>query len=206
MAVIQPLRREPEPLPPTPLHLRAVDDLRFIRATMERAASFTAISGRGLFAIGITALVAAALAAGLDRSTGWLVIWLGEAALAFGIAAATVAFKARAAGVPLLAGPGRRLALSFAPPMLVGGVLTVALVRADQLALVPGVWLLVYGTAVVTGGAFSVRTLPVMGSAFIVLGGLAAFTPVEWADAWLALGFGGLHLGFGAWIARKHGG
>ena len=206
MAVIHPLRREPELPPPIPLHARAVDDLRFIRATMERAASFTAISGRGQIGIGLTALVAAVIA-GLQSSTGaWLGVWLAEAAVALTVASLTTIVKAHAAGVPVLTGPGRRLVLSFAPPMAVGGLLTVALFRAELTALIPGMWLLLYGTAVVTGGAFSVRTLPVMGCCFMALGGLAAFSPFSWADAWLAVGFGGLHIGFGVWIVKEHGG
>jgi hypothetical protein len=114
--------------------------------------------------------------------------------------------KARAAGTTLLAGAGTKFAWNVSPPLLVGGLLTVAFVRVGLTDLLPGVWLLLYGTGVVTGGAFSVRVVPLMGSLFMVLGAVALFTPPAWGDAFMAVGFGGLHLVFGGIIWRNHGG
>ena len=73
-------------------------------------------------------------------------------------------------------------------------------------ALMPPTWLLLYGTGVVTGGAFSVAPMRILGLGFMLLGSAALVTPASWGNVWLALGFGGLQIGFGIYIARKHGG
>jgi hypothetical protein len=191
---------------PVALDDRARDNLRFIRETMERAGSFTAISGWGGIAMGITAIGAAVIASQQASSLDWLLTWIGEAVIAISIAGWTSVSKAREAGTSLLSGPGRRFVYSFAPPLFVGGLLTLLLVRLGFIAEVGGVWLLLYGTGVVTGGAFSIRIVPLMGLCFMVLGTVALFCPANWANEFLAAGFGGLHILFGAVIARKYGG
>jgi hypothetical protein len=185
---------------------RARDNLRFIRETMERATSFTAVPGWGGMAMGITAVGAAAVAWRQTSPVIWLITWLAEALVAFGIASFTSLTKARRANLPLLAGPGRKFVLSFVPPLFVGALLTVILFRASLFWAIPGVWLLLYGTAVITGGAFSIRVVPLMGLCFMVLGAVALFSPASWGNIFLAAGFGGLHLIFGAVIARNYGG
>jgi hypothetical protein len=144
MGTIHPLRsRSTEPVA---LHDRAMDNLRFIRETMERAGSFTAISGWGTVLIGVTALSAAALAARQTTEAAWLAVWVGEALLAMGVSVLATARKARAVQMPLLSGPGRKFALSLAPPLLAGAVLTLALYPAGLVSVLPGLWLLLFGT------------------------------------------------------------
>jgi hypothetical protein len=191
---------------PPALHDRAMDNLRFIRETMERAGSFTAVSGWGEVAIGLTALAAAYVAARQAGFDEWLVVWLVEACLSLVIAGSAMIWKARTARIPLLSGPGQKFALSFSPPILVGAILTAVLYRAGTAEAIPGTWLLLYGTAVVTGGASSVRVVVLMGVAFMLAGAAALFSPPAWGDIFMAGGFGGLHIAFGAVIARKHGG
>lgn len=191
---------------PTALGDRAMDDLRFIRRTMERGPAFTAVPGWGGVGMGASALVAATIASTRPAAEGWLAVWLAEAAIAVGIGIWAMRRKAHRAGLPLLSGAGRRFALSFLPPAVAGVLLTVALYRAGGLALVPGTWLLLYGAAIVTGGTFSVKVVPVMGLCFMTLGGMALIAAPAWNDLFLAGGFGGLHLVFGLHIARKHGG
>jgi hypothetical protein len=191
---------------PVALDDRARDNLRFIRETMERASSFTAVPGWGGVAMGITAAGAAVVASRQQTASAWLFTWLSEASVAFAIAGWSVTSKARQANVPLLAGPGRKFALSFAPPMFTGALLTVILFHAGFFGAIPGVWLLLYGTGVVTGGAFSIRIVPLMGLCFMVLGTVALFCPATWGNALLAAGFGGLNIIFGAVIARNYGG
>jgi len=191
---------------PVPIDSRAAEQLRYIRETMERAAEFTAVPGWGGVAAGCSAVVAAYLASRQGAPGRWLSIWLVEAVLAVAILAPATAAKVRRAGASFLAGPARRFFLSFAPPVIVGGFLTVALVKAGLYGVLPGTWLLLYGTAVVSGGAFSVRVVPVMGLCLMVLGALALLAPVAWGDLFLAVGFGGGHIGFGLWIALRYGG
>ena len=191
---------------PVSLQTHAMDNLRFIRETMERAGSFTAVPGWGGVAMGASALIAADVAAHQPSLERWLVTWLVEAAFAMVLAGLAIRRKAKAAQGPVLSAPARRFVLSFAPPLIVGGLLTAVLYRAGIPAAIPGTWLLLYGTGVVTGGAFSVRVVPVMGLCFMFIGAVALFCPLAWGTALLAAGFGGLHLIFGAIIARRYGG
>ncbi len=191
---------------PIPIDARAADHLRYIRETMERAGEFTAVPGWGGVAMGVTAIAAAFVAAHQASRGAWLTVWLLEAFVAVAIAAATAATKAHRANAALFSGPGRKFLLSFAPPIMVGGLLTIELFRAGALAALPGVWLLLYGTAIVTGGAFSVRVVPVMGLCLMGVGTIALFAPAAWGNAFMAAGFGVLQIGFGIWIARNHGG
>jgi hypothetical protein len=172
---------------------------------MERAGAFTAVPGWGGVAMGCTALAAAWLASVQPSPETWLRIWLVEALVAVAIAGATLRAKAVRAGLSLLRGAGRKFALSFLPPVLVGALLTVALARAGEHALLPGTWMLLYGTAVITGGAFSIPIVPVLGSCFVAAGAAALLAP-DLADALMAASFGGLHILFGLRIARRYGG
>ena len=201
MATIHPFRKET-----AALHDHAIANLRFIRETMESATAFTAVPGWGGVVMGVTALIAAFLAAMQTNRNMWLSVWLGEAAVAILVGGWATDHKARAMRSPLFSGPGRRFALSFTPPLLVGALMTTVLYRAGLSELLPGLWLLLYGTGFVTGGAFSVRIVPVMGLCFMALGTVALLGPPAWETALLAMGFGGLHIVFGTIIARRYGG
>ena len=201
----------PEPISrrstsPVSIDDHARDNLRFIRETMERATSFTAVPGWGGVAMGITALGAASIAARQTSQYAWLLTWIAEAFVAIGIACWTTYSKARRANTPLVTGPARRFAYSFAPPLFVGALLTIVHLRSHEIGIIPGQWLMLYGAGVVTGGAFSIRVVPLMGLCFMVLGAVALFSPWTWGNAFLAAGFGALHIIFGAVIARKYGG
>jgi hypothetical protein len=156
--------------------------------------------------MGVTALVAAWLASLQPTVERWLLTWVAEGWLAFAIGGIAMVRKAGAGDSPVTSRPGRRFVLALTPPILVGGILTLALYHAGFTTPLPGVWLLLYGAAVVTGGAMSVPIVPVMGVCFLMLGTVALFGPAAWGDLLLAAGFGGVHIGFGVWIARRHGG
>jgi hypothetical protein len=185
---------------------RAIENLKYIRETMERAGSFTAVPGWGGILMGVSALLTAMVSSSLPSREMWFASWLGEAVLALAIGGWAMAQKAKAVKSPITVGPGRKFALSLCPAMIAGAVLTLVLYQHELYALMPGVWLLLYGVAVVTGGAFSVRVVPIMGASFMVAGVLALFTPFEWANWFMAAGFGGLQIVFGIVIARRYGG
>lgn len=188
------------------LHGRAMDNLRFIRETMERASSFTAVPGWGGVLVGVTALIAAVIAARVPDEHEWMYVWGCALPLALFIGGVTMKRKATAAQTKVLSPPGRQFTLSLAPPLIAGALLSIALARAGAYDVLPGMWLLLYGTGVVTGGAFSVKVVPVMGLCFMATGIVALLAPPAWNNTFLAFGFGGLHILFGIVIARRHGG
>jgi hypothetical protein len=210
--------RDPVPRDAHPaLSERAIDNLRFIRETMERAGSFTAISGSGIVGTGIVAL-AATLIAGSDlQSPRWLLTWIVAAAVAGIVSVSLTISKSRASGTPITAGIGRKLALAFFPSLVAGAILTAVALRAGWYPAVPGMWLVMYGAAVMAGGALSVPIVPIMGACFMLTGAFALSAPlilVSWSsadravllNALMAIGFGGLHVVFGYAIARRYGG
>lgn len=191
--------------PPARIDHRAADNLRFIRDTMERAAPFTAVPGLGGVLIGVTAIIAGIIAAPCTPSQQF-VVWCAEGMLAMVIAYLAVRRKSKQLTMSLQTRAARRALLSFVPPLFAGAVLTAVFVQMFAFGALPSLWLLLYGAAVVTGGAFSVRIVPVMGLCFMLTGALAAFCPAAWGNTFLMFGFGGLHVLFGAVIARRHGG
>jgi hypothetical protein len=197
-----PAASRPELDPPSNL----AEDLRFIRDTMERASAFTAVSGWGQVISGVTALAAAAVAAQQSSPFGWLRVWLAEGIVAVVIGLLACTWKANRRGLPLFSGPARKVLLGLAPPLVAGAFLTFVLFRAGLQAALPAAWLLLYGAGIMTGGAYSVSIVPVMGLCFMLVGSLAVLGPAAWGNSFLAAGFGGLHIIFGFLIARRHGG
>jgi hypothetical protein len=191
---------------PVELQAGAADNLRFIRETMERSTIFTSLPGRGAVAIGVTALAAAWLASRRNNGDSWLAVWVTEACLALLIAGITTARKMNRVEKAASLRPLRNFALGLAPPFLAGALLTFAFHRSAAAWAIPGAWLLLYGCGITTGGAFSIRIVPVMGVCFMILGGVTLLAPANWHDGLLAAGFGGLHLVFGAIITRRYGG
>jgi hypothetical protein len=192
---------------PAALHAYAAEHLRYIRDAMERASEFTAVPGWGGVAMGFTALAATAVAGAPDGSARWLAAWLVEACIAVAIAVIAMVRKARRSGAPLWsAAPTRRFALAYASPLVAGAALTVVFAARGLQSLLPGCWLLLYGVAAVTGGAFSARIVPIMGACFMALGIVALAAPDGWGPWLMAAGFGGLHIAFGFVIARRYGG
>lgn len=200
----------PSPLPPprpqpVALDAHAIENLRFIRDTMERSAVFTAVPGWGTVGAGVAALAAAGLASTRDARLEWLLIWVAAAAVAVGLTLWQTTRKLQVAPSGSYR-PFRNFALGLAPPLAAGAVITLVLWRAGLFQMVPGVWLLLYGAGIVCAGTFAVRVVPVMGLCFMALGAGTLLAPAAWHDAALAAGFGGLHILFGSIIARNYGG
>jgi hypothetical protein len=168
--------------------------------------AFTAVSGWGLCAVGVTALIAAAIAMRQPGFNGWLATWVVEALVAFTIALFSMHWKASRQGTDLFSTAGRRLVMGLLPALAAGGLLTAAIIWDSSARLIPGVWLLLYGIGVVQAGALSVRIVPALGIVFVVLGAIALPMPWLWANGLLAAGFGLGHIGCGVVIAKKYGG
>lgn len=200
------LRRARADSEPIRLEDRAIADLSFIRDTMARAGTVTSVPGWGGVGMGVTALAAALIAARQGSYVEWLMVWLGEAVIALGLGGIAMVRKAELSRTPLLTGAGRAFIRAFVPPILAGALLTVLLYRSGLIPRLPGVWLLLYGTAVTTAGSHSIRVVPILGASFMLLGALAFFSPQSWGNLYMAIGFGALHVGFGLLIARRHGG
>jgi hypothetical protein len=191
---------------PQSLHAHAAENLNYIRATMERAAGFSAVPGWGGVLMGATAIVTAFVAHPWQGTGRWLAIWLVDAVVAATIGFLAIVQKARRSGTPLSGPAARKFALAFAPAIAAGAILTASLYRRGLVGDLPGTWLLLYGAAVASGGALSVRVVPLMGLCLMTLGAWSLAAPPAWGDVMLALGFGALHLIFGIVIARRHGG
>jgi hypothetical protein len=190
---------------PVEIHSHATRNLKIIRETMERASTFTAVPGWGGALMGLIGLTAA-ITGHYVPQRHWLDVWCAAGMLSILAGAAAVFEKARRSQTPLDAPGARKFLFAFAPPLLVGGLLSIALWMNDYRAVIPGVWLLLYGTAVTAAGAFSVRIVPLMGFCFQTLGAIALFVPFVWGNALLGAGFGLTHIIFGILIARRHGG
>jgi hypothetical protein len=184
----------------------AEENIQFIRRAMERSSTFTAVPGLGGAAMGVVGLAAALLAAGQRSAERWLVVWLLAAAVAVSTGVITMWRKAARNGAPLAGAVGRRFAMSLAAPLVAGAALTWGVWRNGDRALIPAVWLLLYGTGVLAGGVFSVAAVRLLGVALMALGIAALVTPPAWADVLLGTGFGGLQLVFGLYIAKRYGG
>ncbi|MEZ5354104.1 MAG: hypothetical protein R2762_15815 [Bryobacteraceae bacterium] len=191
---------------PSAIHEHALDNIRYIRETMERAGPFTAVPGWGGVAMGLVAVVAGVAAPLQGSRKDWLWCWFAAAIVSILTGAFLMNRKAEGAGSRLLGAPGRRFALSFLPAIAAGSLLTLVLARAGQWNYLPGMWLLLYGSAVISAGTYSIPIVPGMGICFFALGGVAFLAPVSWLNTILLAGFGGLHILFGLIIARRYGG
>lgn len=191
---------------PAPIHEHALSNLRYIREAMERASAFTSIPGWGGVVVGLIAIATAIGSHPFAGTRAWLLAWLACAAVAAVIAAMAMVRKARRANVSISGVPARRFFSSYLAPIAAGAALTYVLGHEGLYAVLPAMWLLVYGASFVSSGAYSIPVVPVMGVCFMVLGVAACFVPAGAGNALLGVGFGGLHVGFGVVIARRYGG
>jgi hypothetical protein len=199
-------RRAGGPAAVTSFGEHAEESLHFIRRTMERSSTFTAVPGLGGAGMGAIGLAAAVVSANQSSTGRWLIVWLVAAAVALSIGGTAMLRKAARLGAPLAGAVGRRFAISLAAPLVAGAALTWGVWMHDEPALMPAVWLLLYGAGLLTGGLFSVAAVRLLGVAFMALGVAALATPPAWGNVWLGMGFGGLQMAFGLYIARRHGG
>jgi len=185
---------------------RALESLEFIRTTMARSATFTAVPGRGGIAMGVLGIAASIVAARQTDDRLWLATWLAAAFVALPVGIVAIWWKAERHAIAVWSANGRRFLQGYAPPLVAGAALTAALVARGRVDLLPATWLLLYGAGLLAGSTSSIPLLAWIGGAFMTLGAAAAMTGAAWRDVWLGVGFGGLQVIFGLVIARKHGG
>ena len=207
MGKIEPILKEQQThREPVSISDRAADNLKFIRETMERSTHFTAVPGYGGALMGVTAIAAAYIAAQQIYLRDWLLVWLTEAGLAFAIGLLAMWQKTKIAKSSLLSAPARKFAFGFVPPLAAGVAITLGLWKYEHYEVMAPVWMLLYGASVVTGGAFSVRIVPVMGWMFLLLGAITFALPAAYGNLLMGASFGLLHVVFGLIIGRRYGG
>jgi len=179
---------------------------------MENSSSFTGVSGLGYMLAGLSAFLATWIAMQQDTAFAWLLVWMAESMVASVLAFGFTISKAHSQGESLRSTTGKKVLFAFLPPMTVGAVLTIFMLQLNAIEILPGIWLCVYGAAVMTAGAYSVAVLPLMGGLFIALGTVVLFinSPgpemLYFGNLWLGAGMGGLHLIFGYIIWKDYGG
>lgn len=187
------------------LHERAEENLQYIRNLMESSSSFTGVSGKGYIVAGVSALIAAWIAGQQQTQESWFLVWMLELLFAGSLTFYFTLRKASSQGESLWSTTAKKVLFAFIPPMVVGAVLTLFFMRNNGINLLPGIWLSIYGAAVMTAGAYSVSIIPLMGAMFLVLGaGVLLFSLP--GNLFLGLGMGGLHIAFGLAVWRNYGG
>jgi hypothetical protein len=191
---------------PTRTDDHALAQLRYIRRTIDGATRFTAVPGFGMVVVGASAIAAAVYASTRADTASLLAVWAVEGACALAIGMIALYVKTRRMGVDIAGGSARKFLLALVPSGLCAVALSLALTVHEQLDLVPAVWLTGYGTGVIAAGAHSVAVVPLLGAAFICCGLLALVLNPTYTNLLLGSAFGGLHIVFGSYIARHHGG
>ncbi len=194
---------------PIPIESRALGTLAYIRASIESSGSMAVpgMAGIVMGGIGIIATIVASVPRGAPH---WLGIWLVAAAVAFALGGAMMAREAAQSGHARYLGPVRKFLLCLCPALLTGAALTFVLWRAGATGLIPGIWLLLYGCAVLSASTVTIartmRLICIMGVLFMLLGLLAFAAPAGTHTLILGMGFGALHTIFGILIGQvSHG-
>lgn len=192
----------------------AHENLQYIRKTLDDAGRFTAVPGKGLMAAGIATCAGVAvnlLVTGAPWGDGpgaqlALEVWGIVLVISLAIVSYGIYRKSRQTQTRLRAPLVRKLLWSLCPALFVGGVLTHLAVRTHNLGWLPAIWLGCYGAAITNGGLVSVAPVRYLGLCLLAAAAGAALSPQSLGLAWLAIGFGWLHLVFGAFIAWRHNG
>jgi hypothetical protein len=185
-----------------PIDVRAHATLRYIRASMEAAASL-AIPGSAGTTMGVVGVLAYALASNPRLQPAWLTIWLAAACVAAVLGSAILTRQWGVQGRGLLGAPVRKFLLCMCPSLVAGAVLTSVAALHGQWDAIPGTWLLLYGSALLSASAVTKRVIAVMGALFVLLGAVALMLPASTHNTLLGVGFGGLHLIFGVFLMKR---
>jgi hypothetical protein len=180
----------------------AAETLQYIRSSMD-AATAIRVHGAAGVSMGLIGLAAMALSVIPRLAAHWLGIWLSSAVIAGVIGGALVVRPASINRLALSGTPIRKFAICLAAPLFVGAVLTAVLIMHGALDVIPGTWLLLYGSALFAASVMTTRTIGAMGISFMILGLFTFLLPMNIQILALGVGFGGLHLIFGWWISQE---
>jgi hypothetical protein len=183
------------------LDSHAVAMLRHIRASMDAAVSL-AVPGSAVIAAGVVGLLAAATSSIPSLQAHWLAIWLFAAVIAASLGGALMTRQISLRGLAIADAPIRKFAIGFLPSLFAGAILTAALGFQGNLHIIPAMWLLLYGCALMAASAVTVRTIGFLGASFALLGVITFVLPASLHVLMLGLGFGGLHILFGFLLGR----
>ncbi len=192
---------------PVPIESRALGTLAYIRASIESSGAIV-VPGMAAIVMGVIGLTAAGITA--RWGSRWLETWILAGMAAFLLGGAIVARQATGRGAVRYLGPLKKFLLCLCPQLFAAAVLTFVLWRAGMARFLPGMWLLLYGCAVLSAStvmsARITRLAGAMGSLFVAIGALTFALPQSLQAHMLGLGFGVLHLVYGLLIRRvNHG-
>jgi len=179
----------------------AAATLRYIRDSMEGAASFVVPGSAGI-ALGVIGLLSAALSSAPSLHEHWLQIWLLAALAAAAVGGVLLVRESSLRGLRLIGTPIRKFALCLIPSLAAGLIMTAVHWSYGNLHAIPGTWLLFYGCALISASTVTTRTIGLLGASFALLGVLALLLPGSAQIFMLGTGFGGLHIVFGILIGR----
>jgi hypothetical protein len=190
---------------PAAIESRALGTLAYIRASIESSSSMD-VPGMSGIVMGIVGLLAAVVVSLPRWAPHWLGIWLGAVVIALTFGGALVARQIGLSGHAGYWGPARKFLLCLCPALLAGAVLTWVLYAVGAAGVIPGMWLLLYGCAVLSASTVTsagiTRLVGIMGALFVALGAITFTLPAGTHTAMLGLGFGVLHIVFGLLIGR----
>jgi hypothetical protein len=194
---------------PVAIESSALGTLAYIRASIESSSSMH-VPGMAGIVMGVIGLLAAIVVSLPRWAAHWLGIWLAAAAVAFLLGGALVARQIVQRGHTRYLGPARKFLLCLCPALFAGAMLTLVFVSAGMTNVIPGMWLLLYGCAVLSASTVTIagiaKLICIMGALFVALGMITFALPTMAHTAMLGLGFGVLHVIFGFLIGRlSHG-
>ncbi len=183
------------------LDSHAAATLRYIRASMESAASL-AVPGSTGIASGIVGVTAAIVSSIPALRPHWLVVWLLAAVVAAGVGGALLLRQPSLSSLTIGGAPIRRFAIGLLPSLFAGAVMTLVLWSSGMQRTIPGTWLLLYGCGLIAASAATARVIGILGGSFVAAGLLALLLPEKLQILMLGVGFGGLHILFGYLVGR----
>ena len=195
-----------------PLPRTAHEDLQYIRRTLAAAGHLSIVPGKGMVAIGLLA-VAATFVNFWRTGAPWdgealnlpgVAVWGVLLAVSLAIGGFAMAQKARRTGQTFWSPVLRKALWGYVAAMALGGVLSFSVIEHGRPDALAEIWLGCYGVALMAAGAVSVSPVRWMGICFLLAASVAAFAPAAVGLPLLGLGFGWLHLSFGAYIAWRH--